>query len=164
MESLFYKAAGLTACSVIKRRLQNRCFPVNIVKFLKTAIYRNLYCLLLNMWQSKVVEMNLRSQIRGNRHTRDVQKQFKNKFSIINTSRRLATFQLKRNTATRFHGILNGPCKIHVFVYEVFDCIYNTVTKQICTCSKSTIEIIKKGCNMSKCNNNDTVLMSLLLT
>ena len=76
MESLFYKAAGLTACSVIKRRLQNRCFPV--------IIETSIVCFWICDNQSK------RSQIRGNRHTRDVQKQLKNKFSIINT--RLASY------------------------------------------------------------------------
>ena len=35
--SLFNKVAGLQACNVIKKRLQHRCFPVNMVKFLRTA-------------------------------------------------------------------------------------------------------------------------------
>ena len=29
--------AGLEACKSIKRRLQHRCFPVNIAKILRTA-------------------------------------------------------------------------------------------------------------------------------
>ena len=36
---VFYKIScseGLQACNFIKRRLQHRCFPVNIAKFLLT--------------------------------------------------------------------------------------------------------------------------------
>ena len=38
LESLFNKVSGLQACIFIKKRLQHRCFPVNIAKFLKTPI------------------------------------------------------------------------------------------------------------------------------
>ena len=41
LESLFNKVASLMACNekeTIKKRLQHRCFPVNIVKFLRTPI------------------------------------------------------------------------------------------------------------------------------
>ena len=42
--SLFLiKVAGLEACNFIKKRLQDRCFPVNIVKFLRIPI-RKSYC------------------------------------------------------------------------------------------------------------------------
>ena len=37
LESLFNKVAGLEARKSIKRRLQDKCFPVNIAKFLKTV-------------------------------------------------------------------------------------------------------------------------------
>ena len=37
LKSLFNEAAGLKAFNFIKKRLQHRCFPVNIAKFLKTA-------------------------------------------------------------------------------------------------------------------------------
>ena len=37
LESLIRKVAGLEARKSIKRRLQHRCFPVNIAKFLRTA-------------------------------------------------------------------------------------------------------------------------------
>ena len=37
---LFNKDAGLNVCNAIKKRLQHRCFPVNITKFLRTAFYR----------------------------------------------------------------------------------------------------------------------------
>ena len=36
-DSLLKKVAGLEARESIKRRLQHRCFPVNIAKFLRTA-------------------------------------------------------------------------------------------------------------------------------
>ena len=42
MESLFNKIAGLQACNFIKKRLQQRCFLVNIAKFLRTPILRNI--------------------------------------------------------------------------------------------------------------------------
>ena len=38
LESFFNKAAGL-----IKKRLQHRCFPVSIAKFLRTPILKNTY-------------------------------------------------------------------------------------------------------------------------
>ena len=42
LESLFNKVAGLQACNFIKKRLQNRCFPVKFVNFfifLLTLVY-----------------------------------------------------------------------------------------------------------------------------
>ena len=42
--SLFFnKVASLQACNFIKKRLQRRCFLVNIVKFLKTPILKNTW-------------------------------------------------------------------------------------------------------------------------
>ena len=35
----FIKVAGLKACNYIKKRLQHRCFPVNIAEFLRIAIF-----------------------------------------------------------------------------------------------------------------------------
>ena len=37
----FNKAAGLRDCNYIKKRLQNRCFPVKIAKFLRRACSQN---------------------------------------------------------------------------------------------------------------------------
>ena len=34
--------AGLKACNFIKKRLQHRCFPVNLMKFLRTPILKNI--------------------------------------------------------------------------------------------------------------------------
>ena len=39
LESLFNNVAGPQACNVIKKRLQHRCFPVNIEKFLRTPAF-----------------------------------------------------------------------------------------------------------------------------
>ena len=49
--SLFNKVAALKAYSFIKKRLQHRCFPVNIAKFLKTAfIYLYILYLMLTIY------------------------------------------------------------------------------------------------------------------
>ena len=51
LESLFYKAEALKAYSFIKKRLQYRCFHVNIAKFLKTAfIYLYILYLMLTIY------------------------------------------------------------------------------------------------------------------
>ena len=43
VESLFNTVAGLQACKLIKKKLQHRCFPENIAKFLRTAFLQNNY-------------------------------------------------------------------------------------------------------------------------
>ena len=42
MESLFNKVAGFKDCKFIKKRLQHGCFPVNIAKFFRTTILKNI--------------------------------------------------------------------------------------------------------------------------
>ena len=42
LESLFKKVAGLKARNFIKKRHQHRCFPVNIAKFLRVPISKNI--------------------------------------------------------------------------------------------------------------------------
>ena len=42
LKSIFNKVATLKACYIIKKRLQHRCFPVNIAKFLRTSILKNI--------------------------------------------------------------------------------------------------------------------------
>ena len=42
LESLFDEVAGLKTCNFIKKRLQHRCFSVNILKFLRTPILKNI--------------------------------------------------------------------------------------------------------------------------
>ena len=41
LESLLNKATGLQVCNFIKSRLQHRCFPVIIAKFLRITILKN---------------------------------------------------------------------------------------------------------------------------
>ena len=38
----FHKNAGLQVCNFIEKRLLHRCFPVNIAKFLRTSIFKNI--------------------------------------------------------------------------------------------------------------------------
>ena len=50
-ESLFDKVAGLKAYNFNKKRLLHRCFPVNIAKFLRTALFiEPLWWLLLYLF------------------------------------------------------------------------------------------------------------------
>ena len=39
LESLFNKVTGFQASNFIKKRLQHRCFPVKLVKFLRTPFF-----------------------------------------------------------------------------------------------------------------------------
>ena len=39
LESLFNKVADLLAYNFIKKRLQHRCFPVNVAQFLRTPVF-----------------------------------------------------------------------------------------------------------------------------
>ena len=41
------KVAGLKICNFIKKRPQHRCFPVNIAKFLRLTISKNIGCFLI---------------------------------------------------------------------------------------------------------------------
>ena len=50
LESLYNKATGLEICNFIKKRLQCRCFPENIAKFLRTPILKNFCERLLLDW------------------------------------------------------------------------------------------------------------------
>ena len=36
----FLKKFGHQACSFIRKKLQHKCFPVNVAKFLRTPFYR----------------------------------------------------------------------------------------------------------------------------
>ena len=59
IESLFNKVTGLHILNFIKKRLQYRCFPVNIGKFLRRTILKNiierlLLCLLSLIWSNRV--------------------------------------------------------------------------------------------------------------
>ena len=39
---MFNKVSGLKAGSIIEKRIQRRCFPVNIAKYLRTTILKNI--------------------------------------------------------------------------------------------------------------------------
>ena len=66
LESLFNKFADLQTGNFITKRLEHRCFPVNIAKFLKTPILKDIFDgLLLN----SVIQSG-----RNNRKNRDVSK------------------------------------------------------------------------------------------
>ena len=43
LESLFNEVEGLWPCKLIKKRLQHRCFPANIAKFLKAAFLQDTF-------------------------------------------------------------------------------------------------------------------------
>ena len=43
----FNKVAGLKPATLLKKRFQHRCFPVNSVKFLRTSFLENTSCRLL---------------------------------------------------------------------------------------------------------------------
>ena len=60
LESLFNKAASLQAWIFIKKRLQHRCFPVSIAKFLRTPILEYVrQGLLLYFWNPNYKQCNL---------------------------------------------------------------------------------------------------------
>ena len=42
LQFLYDKVAGLKTCIFIKKTLQHKCFPVNIAKFLKAPILKNI--------------------------------------------------------------------------------------------------------------------------
>ena len=52
-------ASGPEACNFIKKRLQYRCFPVNIAKFLRVPIMKNISERLLLDLKSAKCEKNL---------------------------------------------------------------------------------------------------------
>ena len=51
-ESLFNKLAVQKACNLIKKRLQHRCFLMNIAKYLRTACFTEHpgFCICSNLW------------------------------------------------------------------------------------------------------------------
>ena len=53
----FNKISGLNAYNFITKRLQHRCFPVNIAKFLRTTIFKeHLQWLLLEPCQTSIMD------------------------------------------------------------------------------------------------------------
>ena len=63
LKPLLNKVPGCKACNFAKKRIQHSCFPVNIAKFLRAPILKNIYlhtaasevtlgsdCLVLPFW------------------------------------------------------------------------------------------------------------------
>ena len=42
LQIFFNENVGLQSCNFFKKRLQHRCFPVNIAKFLRTPVLKNI--------------------------------------------------------------------------------------------------------------------------
>ena len=57
--TLFNKVTGLQACNFIMKRLQHICFPVNIVKFLRTTILKKICKRLLSKILGTLIHSNL---------------------------------------------------------------------------------------------------------
>ena len=55
LESLFNKVAGLKTCNFIKKRLQHRCFSVNIASFFKEHLRRPLLIVVIQGLTSLIV-------------------------------------------------------------------------------------------------------------
>ena len=56
-EVFYKKTCSSKICNVHKKRLQQRCFPENIAKFLKTSISKNIYEQLLLTFQLPKVQI-----------------------------------------------------------------------------------------------------------
>ena len=56
-----YSQENTWACNLIKRRLQHRCFPVNIEKFLKKPILKNICVRLLLKRLQEVIDQDFLS-------------------------------------------------------------------------------------------------------
>ena len=53
--SFFNKVAGLSLVTLLKKRLQHRCFPMNLAKFLRTPFSQNAFGrLLLDVWKFNI--------------------------------------------------------------------------------------------------------------
>ena len=55
-EFFLNKVAVLQACNFVKKRLQHRCFPVDIAKFLRTPILKSISerLLFINIYYNKI--------------------------------------------------------------------------------------------------------------
>ena len=54
----FYKVAGLRPATLLKKRFGHVCFPVNIVKFLRSPFYRTHSSGCLELYQKALVEFS----------------------------------------------------------------------------------------------------------
>ena len=60
LESVFNKVAGLKAYNFIKKRLQHRCFPVDIAEFLRTSFFKEYLRWLVLSFKFKLHEFRAR--------------------------------------------------------------------------------------------------------
>ena len=49
LESLFNSVSGLRAATLLKKRLQHKCFQINFVKFLRTPFLQNISVICLTV-------------------------------------------------------------------------------------------------------------------
>ena len=60
-ESFFNKVPSLHVCNFLKKRLQHKCFPVTIAKFLGAPILKNIWeQLLLALWPPTNFKSNIK--------------------------------------------------------------------------------------------------------
>ena len=59
VEDRFNEVSGLKTRNFIKKRFQNKCFPVNISKFLRTPILKNICEPLLRLLEVKFGFVNV---------------------------------------------------------------------------------------------------------
>ena len=65
MWSFLNKVADLQACNFLKKRLQNRCFPVNIAKFLRAPFLQNTSGCCFWTVKGKILEHALKHTYHG---------------------------------------------------------------------------------------------------
>ena len=91
LESLYNKTAGLQDCDLIKKKLQHRCFHVNIAKFLSAPILKNI-CERLRLTHHEVKQLLYPSCIQLRSWTRTARRKFfvhlKKKRNSISKKRR----------------------------------------------------------------------------
>ena len=72
LESLLDKIAGLQACNFIKKILQERCFPVNFARILRTAFLQNtsgrIFWLFYILKKTRLTQMSVDFHILQNPH------------------------------------------------------------------------------------------------
>ena len=77
LESFLTKLQAFRPAILLKKRLQHRCFPVNISKFLRTPIFKNIWKGLL----LRILTFSVRN-LRILRRTRNLNDVFLHRFSM----------------------------------------------------------------------------------
>ena len=54
LQIFFNENVGLQSCNFFKKRLQHRCFPVNIAKFLRTPVLKNICQRLFERFRTQI--------------------------------------------------------------------------------------------------------------